>query len=167
VSKFDEMCSTFAGEYNTFIDYRQRCWEHLAFIVKGFSDYCDIPIGSFRVVPPDEPKDENKNAVPLAAQFSNADGLWHIGLVITLAETPKHVFPRLHLMSEIALGKRDGKVVVKYGWADSPREIDLGDEVQCRAFYDGIVERIKVCLVKRPQDLIGKTTDKTPVGFKV
>jgi len=166
-SKFDELCSTFAGEYNTFIEYRQQCWQHLAFIIKGFSDYCEIPKESFQIVPPDKPDDENNYAVPQAAQFSNTDGLWHIGFVITLAETPRHVHPRLHLMIEIALGKRDGKVVAKYGWTDLPREIDLDDETQRRAFYDGIIERIKARLVKRPQDLIGKTSDTNPIGFKV
>lgn len=70
-------------------------------------------------------------------------------------------------MIEIALGKRDGKVVAKYGWTDLPREIDLDDETQRRAFYDGIIERIKARLVKRPQDLIGKTSDTNPIGFKV
>jgi len=90
-----------------------------------------------------------------ASHFDPKDGYWYLGLLITL--NTQRVLMRL------ALTERAGKVVVKTGTNDKPRELDLADEAQCRAFYDEIVEDIKRYFTAEPD--FSETPSLRKIGF--
>jgi hypothetical protein len=167
MSKFEEMCAAFGKARRDGTEYQHRCFQNLSFLVQGFSKYCEIPPESIQVVPVDQDaKKDTFYAIPGAAHFDPNDGFWHVGLVITLAERP-NTFPRLRALTKVSVRERDGKVVVKRGGDDRPRELNLGDQQQCNEFYDDIVEHVKEALGKRLQDVAVKPSDAQTLGFKV
>lgn len=165
MSKFDEMCKAFGDARNTWIEYKDRCWQYITTLSTGFVKYCDIPQGHFAFVPAKGAEREKKYTPSDAIQFES-DGYWHLGWRIELCESP-NTFPYQPVVVTLALRvSESGKVMVKRGWEKEDREIDLGNENQCQAFYDGVVERIKEHFGRNPQDL-GGDSRSGKIGFQV
>jgi hypothetical protein len=159
------MCKAFGDARNTWIEYKDRCWQHITTLSTGFVKYCDIPQGHFAFVPAKDSDPEKQYAPPDAIKF-DSDGYWPLGWRITLYESP-NTFPRQGVVVTLALRESEGsKVMVKRGWEQEPRELDLSNESQCQAFYDGVVERIREYFGRNPQD-VGSDARSSKIGFQV
>jgi hypothetical protein len=162
MSKFEEMCAAFTKSQKAEDAYKQRCLHNLGRLFQGFSVYCDFPNGTLKVVPLDKEIDEKMNYFIPGAAHETEDGFWHVGLWITISETPMRWAT---LVIDLSVAEVDGKVVVKIAEKDSPRPIDLGDTHQCNEFYERLVKMISNVLVGRPRS--GKPSDANPIGFRI
>jgi hypothetical protein len=162
MSKYSEMCEAAGVARKNGLEFRERCWHNLHLLIEGFKADCEFPGGQCEIVPLDKPVTAGAvTNVVGAAHFDPKDGYWHVGLVITL-KVPNQSPQRL--LIRIALTERAGKVLVKTGTNDKPREIDLGNAGQLKAFYDEIVDDIKKYFTAEP-DFDDKPSLKK-VGFE-
>jgi hypothetical protein len=165
MSKFDEMCKAFADARNGWIQYRDRCWQHISTLSTGFVKYCDIPKGHFAFVPAKGAEPE-KEYTPLDAIQFDSDAYWHLGWRITLCESP-NTFPYQSVVVRLALRESGaGRVMVKRAWEQEAHEIDLKNESECQTFYDSVIQRIKEYFARNPQD-IGINSRSSKIGFQV
>jgi hypothetical protein len=165
MSKFEEMCKTFADARDTWIGYKDRCWQYITTLSTGFVKYCDIPQGHFAFVPVRNAEPEKKYTPPDAIQFES-DGYFHVGWRITLCESP-NTFPHQSVLVALALRESEqGKVMIKRGWEQEAQEIDLKNESQRQAFYNGVVQRIKEYFGRNPEDM-GSDSRSSKIGFQV
>ncbi len=155
MTKHDEIAEAARSGINKWTEWQMRCFKHMNQFVNGFIKYCQIPTGMFRLVPLDEQPKEGTQYSVIGASHLGEDGYWHAGLRITTAP-PKMV------LIEVGLTERAGKVLVKLGADDKPRQIDLNDQKQCQAVYDEIVEDIKHFYTDEPK--FGESF--TSIGFK-
>jgi hypothetical protein len=170
MTKYDEMCEAASTAASRWLQYRDRCWSHMALLVNGLMAYCGIPkdpehvtflkwneaTGEDRAYL--EPG-EGKMYAPLGAiEFDIEDSYWHLGVSITLTRpdlSPQRVF------FPLCVTEREGKLMVKLGANGKERQIDQNDPAQLDAFYEHIVEIVKQCF-RAPR----KPTTK-PIGFVV
>lgn len=165
MSKFDEMCKTFADARNGWSEYRDRSWQHVTTLSTGFVKCCEIPQGHFAFVPAKN-AESGRHYTPLDAIQFEADGYWHVGWRITLCEAP-NVFPHQSVLVTLAFRESgSGKVAIKRGWEQQTQELDLNDEAQRLMFYDGIVQRIREYFGRNPQE-IGTDACSGKIGFQV
>lgn len=165
MSKFEEMCSTFAKARQDWIEYRDRCVPIYAKFVQGFVKYCEIPPDLISFLnPTDTEKKIEPEPLPLAMQFRQEDNYWTVGLRITLYEGP-NVLPYQNIWTEIWVREKDGKTIFKLSEKGKPHEIDLTKEDQCRPLYDEIVQRVNNFFSESMKRAMQK--EDASIGFKI
>jgi hypothetical protein len=143
VSKFKEMYECVLLARKKWSSYRESCWKNLGSLVNGFAAYCEIPKEQVGFLPLDkEPKEDTIYGLAGAVHLAE-DGYWHLGLVITLD-------PYQRVLIRICLREQDGVVMVKAGDVIKPRQLDLTNENQLKAFYDEIVDSVKRRFTEEP-----------------
>jgi hypothetical protein len=167
MSKFDEMCKAFADARKSWFEYRDRSFANMAMLATGFINYCGFPQENVGYGTPDKNDLRDKKPLPFAMEFNSTDGYWHVDVYITVFEAP-NIYPYHVLRFRLCLRESGGKLLVKRGWDDKPREIDLKDKSQCDDFYAGVVERVKEIFGRRPQDLAeDQSKSRTLIGFNL
>ena len=140
MSKFDEMLQARLQCANLWNEYRDRSYKNLMVLAHGFLDYCSIPEGCFALAPLDKDIETGVMYGPAGAiHFDSTDNFWHLGMIVTLRESP-NTFPQPRVLLGIAIKENQGKILVKRGKEDKAREIDLSNQEQCNELYDSIVE---------------------------
>jgi hypothetical protein len=123
--------------------YRERSYNNLATLAQGFGKYCEIPSDCLSFVPLKEKFDRKaKYTLVAATHFDFDDHYWHVGLLLILRESPNEITPDAILL-EFAIRENGGKMLVKRGKEDTPREINLSDQEDCENFYASVAEGIK------------------------
>ncbi len=166
MSKFEEMCESVAACNRRWIEHRGRCYQNLNRLVAGFKKYCEIPEANICFLPLDkEPKKNTQYNIVGATHFNDNDGYWHLGLCMTLTKNP-NVFPKQRVLVAICITEHDGKVMVKRGPEDKPRQLDLDNQSQYSEFYESIVERVKEFFAGGPQEFTDTSASLKRIGFR-
>ena len=164
MTKFEEMCEARAQCTKAWTDYRNRSYQNLGTLARGFMARCAIPDDCVSYAPLDKEAEPNRTyALPGAVHFDSSDLYWHLGIVLTLTEA-KNSFPIPRALLEMAVREQSGKLLVKRGKDDKPQEIDLADKKQCDDFYDSIADRVKRFYAANPENIPDDTTVRK-IGF--
>ena len=172
MTKYEEMCQAAADANANWAKYRDRCWGHMALLVNGLMAYCGIPKDPGKVTflkwneatgegrAYREPEDGKQLYTLMGAtEFDAEDGYWHLGVCINLDPLNRHS-PR-RVFFPLCVTDHEGKLVVKLGVGGKARQIDPNDQAQLDAFYESIVETVKLAF-RDPR----KPSTK-PIGFVV
>jgi hypothetical protein len=162
MSKFDEMCGALATARKNWRAFRDRCYQDMGTLVHGFIQYCEIPEGQVEFRNLQEAKEGLHYTLPGAMHLAD-DGLWHLGLLLTLY-TSTNAFPRQPLLIEFCVSEQSGRTMVKAGFEDKPRAIDLANQAERERFYDAIVGEIKNYFTTEPQ--LDDAASLKRIGFR-
>jgi hypothetical protein len=153
MTKFEEMCQARTQCARIWNEYRERSYENLMKLAVGFIAHCQIPQDCASFVPLEKEPEQGVVYTPTGAiHFDTTEQYWRLGLIITLRES-ENIWPQSRVRLEIALREQAGKIIVKRGRDDSPREIDPSDQEQCKEFYDSIAERVRQFFAVGPENL--------------
>ena len=143
MTKFEELCESYASARKKFFNYEDECMEFGVKIVDGLKKYLECPSEQINYYPPDKESDPNVSYNIQGATKLGEDGFWHVGIGIGLYEAPT-VRPQENVRSRFLIKKDDGHFVVKYG-KESHDEFRVCEdkEEDLEKFYDHIFEEIK------------------------
>jgi hypothetical protein len=156
MSKYLEMQKAVQDGMGMWEKYRERCYQHLAFLVKGFISYCQIPRENITFSPLNKKAEEGTKYYLVGASHYAVDGFWHLGVCLNLGLRTALI--------ELCVSERNGKVFVKIGRDGKQREVDLADNTQCEDFYEGIIKIVKDFFTERLQEAL-ETNGTISIGF--
>jgi hypothetical protein len=165
MTKFEEMCQARTLSVQAWNEYRDRSYRNLITLFQGFVKHCGIPADCVSLAPLDKEIEPEKTYGPGGAiHFDINGGYWRLGFIVTLREN-QNTFPQSRILLEIDVREQAGKVLVKRGEGDKPREIDvLRNPKQCADLYDSIADHVKQFYTMSPDNLPDDTTVRR-IGF--
>ena len=164
MTQFEEMCQARMRCVQSWNEYRDRSYKNLMTLFQGFVTHCGIPSDCVWLAPLDKEIKAGTKYGTGAIHFDTNEGYWRLGFIVTLREN-ENTFPQSRILLEIDVREQAGKILVKRGEGDKPREIDiLRNPKQCGEFYDSIADRVKRFYTISPDNLSDDTTVRR-IGF--
>ena len=160
MTKFEEMWQAHAQCVQAWNEYRNRSYGNLMTLYQGFNKHCQIPPDCITPAPLDKEVEPGRMYGPAGAiHFDTKEGYWCLGFILNLEGS--------RLLLEIDLREQAGKILVKRGPGDKPKEIDIAlNPKQCGEFYDSIADRVKQFYAVGPDSLPDDTRVRR-IGFAV
>jgi hypothetical protein len=157
MTRFEELCESYANARKGFFDYENECMEFGTKMVEGLREYLECPPEQVNYYPPDKESDPNVTYNIHGATILGEDGFWNVGIGIGIYEAP-NVRPQENVRSTLLIKKNDSHFVVKYG-KESKEEFRIYEdkEKDLKEFYDHIFEEIKELYDMQLENIKGGT----------
>lgn len=141
MSKFEELCQAAEDKINRWNQYRNDCENFAVKIVQGLMEYFEIPRTNIRYVIIDkEGKQESMPTLKHAMVF-DSDTYWHLGIIITLSNTPD-ILQQRTLLARIKFKKKDKLFLIKLGNTKREFTVDESKKDYLILFYDFLFNEI-------------------------
>ncbi|MGZ7043961.1 MAG: hypothetical protein ACXVHM_05155 [Methanobacterium sp.] len=142
MTRFEELCESFANAREKYFHYEEECMRFGEKMVDGLKKYLECPPEQVNYYPPDKESDPNVSYNIHGATKLSDDGFWHVGIGIGLYEAP-NIRPQENVRSTLLIKKENSHFIVKYG-KESEDEFKLDyKEENFKELYDYIFEEIK------------------------
>jgi hypothetical protein len=143
MTRFDELCESYASARKKFFNYEEECMEFGVKMVDGLVEYLECPPEQVNYYPPDKESDPNVSYNIHGATVLGEDGFWHVGIGIGLYESHNRR-PQENVRSTLLIKKDDNSFIVKYG-KESKDEFKIceDNEESLEKFYGHVFEEIK------------------------
>lgn len=142
MSKFEELCQSYAISQKKYREYEQDCMSFIQKFYNGFIAHAEIPREQIYLVPLHEEPTPGSMYSPLGAMNLEDDTYYHLGVVLTVYTAPKQ-FPQQSLQIHLQVKKTDGVFLVKITTDDEPVKIALENQQDYIGVYDKIISLIK------------------------
>jgi len=169
MTKYEEISAAAQQGRVEFVAYRDRSWQNLFTLVRGFINYCGIPDGqiSFRrwngldgaERDYTRPEDGGMWTLPGAVEFDDEDNYWHLGIYVSL--TKPGLFPPNWFSFVLCVSEDKGQLMAKIGLVGRPQPVDPLNQPQLASFYDFIIGEC-LRLIKEPR----RSQPAKEIGFE-
>lgn len=155
MTKFEELCESFANARKRYFNYENECMDFGIKMVDGLKEYLQCPPEQVNYYPPDKESDPNISYNIHGATILGEDGFWHVGIGIGLYEAP-NVRPQENVRSVLLIRKDNSHFVVKYGRESTEKfKICEDDKEDLEKFYDHVFEEVKELYDKQLEHIRG------------
>jgi hypothetical protein len=114
MSKFQELCNSYAEDQEAWRAYETECLGVLLAVVEQIRTDWGFPKDYVSFMPTDKEPEPNRNYGPAGACHFDADGFFCLGVAITLEMAP-NVSPKKKLLIPICVRKADGSYLLRAG----------------------------------------------------
>lgn len=141
MSKFDELCRSFAEARRQYSAYRDEHFRFADRLIRGLIEYFEIPQSQIRYVPTDEEVKTNDQYTLLGAMHLDNDTFWHLGVIITFFDKPDR-FPKQPVLFVFRMKQKSDKFIIQNNPQDKEHIIDPNSREDFIRFYDSLFDSI-------------------------
>ena len=143
MTRFEELCESYANARKKFFNYEHECMDFGSKMVAGLAEYLECPPEQVNYYPPDKESDPNVTYNIQGATILGEDGYWHVGIGIGIYEAP-NVRPQENVRSTLLIKKNNSHFIVKYGKLSKEEYRICEDKKEdFKEFYDHVFEEIR------------------------
>lgn len=164
MSKFSELCNSYAMSRTTYFEYRDKSIDFAGALMQRYIAYLEIPEENYRYLPlGNEAKVDTKYSMRAALHLDD-DACWHLGLQLTLVAAPNETLRQPVLITFMLQSKGDA-YLVRIAESDNGHLIHSGNELDFSKFFDFLQSQIKRHFEGDFQRFLEQSAPMKKIGF--
>jgi hypothetical protein len=164
MSKFSDLCASYAASRNTYFAYRDQSYAFARELISRYIAYLEIPEKNFRFEPLDkDPKPGSTYSLPGAIHL-NEDTYWHLGFEVTLFTAPNEYPQQPVLFSFMFKGAKDA-FHIRISEDDAGHLIHPGNESEFTAFFEFLQRQVQRSFETELQCFLEQSALPRKIGF--
>jgi len=164
MSKFEELCKSYATARENYFNYRNACWDFASHLVSGMIDYFQCPKEQVKFIPLKGDEKPGSVYTLMGAMHLDDDTFWHLGVGLTLYIAP-NVFPHETILLPLLIKKVTDYFIVKLDGHQKEFKIHIDKTDEFDTFYEFVFQQIQETYEKGLQRFLDQNEATRKIGF--